>query len=280
MVWYDLGGSLVARPGRKPINLGMLNLWEFEWYKAFHLLRDGSQLPHDSKIETVDRRVALRELEWWKKAKPQQILGDMRPGNPPPFTEYATTAERVRAKQQWIKREWAHLKEWAKLERQGEIADLERQLRPRKIHALAERRQIWNALIEARTESAVKQACQRWKALADVRAMGMTPFPDHLETNFQEFLRMKKDSRFPHSAYADESRLEFLARGMAGVMVSVSPMTAEARLRNMKHGPGGPIWNEHQKICGCWRCQNARYAEYIEAVGRSFEASEEKEPKR
>ena len=268
----------MAKPGRKPVDLGMLNVWEFEWYKAFHLLRDGSQLPRDPAIETVNRRVALRELDWWKKASPQQILGDMRPGNPPPFTEYATTAERVRAKQQWLKREWAHLKEWAELERQGEIADLERQLKPRKIHALAERRRIWKALVEARTESALKQACEQWNALADVRVAGMTPFPDHVETNAKECLRMKRDSRFPHSTYSDESRLEFLARGMAGVMVGVSPMTAEARLRNMKHTPGGPLWDAQQKICRCWRCENARYAKYAEAVGRSFQESEEKEP--
>jgi hypothetical protein len=116
----------------------------------------------------------------------------------------------------------------------------------------------------------VKDACEQWKALNDVRAAGMTPFPDHVETNAKEFLRMKADSRFPHSTYADESRLEFLARGMAGVMVGVSPMTAEARLRNLKHTASGPLWDQHQKSCRCWRCENARYAKYINAVGPTF----------
>jgi hypothetical protein len=255
----------------------MLSVWEFEWYKAFHLLRDGTQLPPDPGFESLNYRVALDQLEWWKKASSKQILGEMRPGEPPPFTEYATSAERVRAKQEWLKRDWAHLYQWAELERQGEIANLERQLKPRKIHALAERREIWKMLVEGRTESAIKEACRQWKGLADVRSMGMTTFPEHIEANLKEFLRMKKDRRFPRSAYADESRLEFLARGMAGVMVGVSPMTAEARLRNMKHTKGGPIWNDQGKKCQCWHCENARYAEYTKAVSRSFEIPEGKD---
>lgn len=260
----------MVRPGRKPVNVSMLNLWEFDWYKALHLLRDGTQLPRDPGFERLNYRIAADQLKWWKKATRGEILGEMRPGEPPPFTEYATTAERVRAKQEWLKRGWAHLNQWAELERQGEIANLERQLKPRKIQALAERREIWKMLIEARTESDVKEACRQWKALPDVRAMGMTTFPEHIEANLREFLRMKRDSRFPRSAYADESRLEFLARGMAGVLVGVSPMTAEARLRNMKHTHGGPLWDNQKKVCQCWRCENARYAEYTKAIVRSF----------
>ena len=265
------------RPGRKPVNLGMLSVWEFEWFKALHLLRDGSQLPLDRRVETFNRHFAACQLEWWKKTTPEQILGDMGSIKPPPFTEYATTAERVRAKQEWLKRERVHLRQWAELERQGHIADLERQLKPKKIQALAERREIWKMLVEARTEAAVKEACRQWKALADVRSMGMTVFPEHMEANLKEFLRMKRDSRFPRSAYADESRLEFMARGMAGVMVGVSPMTAEARLRNMKHTQGGPLWDKQKDICKCWRCENAHFAEYTNEVIRSFEISEEKE---
>ena len=69
---------------------------------------------------------------------------------------------------------------------------------------------------------------------------------------------MKRNRRFPRSSYADESRLEYLARGMAGVMMEVSPMTAMERLRNMKHTVGAPMWNETEKWCGCWRCRLQR----------------------
>lgn len=265
----------MARPGRKPVNLGTLSVWEFEWYKALHLLRDGSQLPLDQRFETFNRRYASGELAWWKKATPRQILGDMGIIKPPPFSEFATTAERVRAKQEWLERERVHLRQWAELERQGHIAKLERQLRPKKIQALAERREIWKMLVESRTEPVVKEACRQWKALADVRSMGMTVFPEHIEANVKEFLRMKRDSRFPRSAYADESRLELMARGMAGVMVGVSPMTAEARLRNMKHTPGGPLWDNQENNCRCWRCENARFSEYTNALIRSVESAEE-----
>jgi hypothetical protein len=51
--------------------------------------------------------------------------------------------------------------------------------------------------------------------------------------------------------------LEYLARGMAGIMANVSPMTAIERLRNMKHTEGGPLWKEEpneRKYCNCWRC--------------------------
>jgi hypothetical protein len=46
----------------------------------------------------------------------------------------------------------------------------------------------------------------------------------------------------------------YLARGMAGVMADVSPMTGIERLRNMKHRRGGPFWSQREQRCGCWRC--------------------------
>jgi hypothetical protein len=72
---------------------------------------------------------------------------------------------------------------------------------------------------------------------------------------------MKRNPRFPRSAYADESRLEYLARGMAGVICEVSPVTAIERLRRMKHTVSGPLWNEGKKLCECWRCERHRWRE-------------------
>lgn len=233
----------MARRGRKPLDMPTLNVWEFEWYKAFHLLRDGVQLRTDPVFVRVNRRDAEARLGWWKKTSPEEIMGDLRldskPGKQNPLTRTDL--------------------EYAELQRQSEIANLERQLKPARIQALAERRKIWDELIRARTVSALEQACGDWKRLVDVRAQGFTCFADHVLTNATEFLRMKRDRRFPRSAYADESRLEYLARGMAGLMVGASPITSIERLRNMKHTAGGPLWNKTEKQCGCWRCNLQRW---------------------
>ena len=228
----------MARRGRKPVDMPTLNVWEFEWYKAFHLLRDGVQLRSDPVFVRVNRREAEAQLAWWKKTSPQEIMGDLRLGSKPGRHNPLTRIDL----------------EYAELQRQSEIANLERQLKSAKIHALAERRKIWDALIRAHTVSALEQACGDWKRLADVRARGFACFGDHVLTNPTEFLRMKRDQRFPRSSYADESRLEYLARGMAGVMLGVSPITSIERLRNMKHTAGGPLWDGAEKKCRCWRC--------------------------
>lgn len=256
----------MGKRGPKPVEMGTLNVWEFEWYKALHLLRDGNQLPSDPAFERVNRREAEAQLTYWKNAKPEEILGDMFRLDSPPFDELTSTQERVRAKKQWVERERQHLREWAELERQSQIASLERQLRPRTIYAQAERREIWRALVRARTVMAVQQACQRWESLADVRGLGFTCFAAHTSTNAKEFLEMRKNVRFPQSDYADESRLEYIARGMAGVMVGKSPMTAIERLRNMKHRPGGALWSDEENICKCWRCENQRWRDLYQKI--------------
>ena len=131
--------------------------------------------------------------------------------------------------------------------------------RPRKIPADRERRDIWAALCRARTLESLEQTCEQWASLIDVRGQGLTPFPEHVRANAQEFFRMKRDRRFPksNSPVFDESRLEYLARGMAGILAGVSPMTAIEKLRNMKHGEGGPLWKQEPGghwYCNCWRC--------------------------
>lgn len=224
--------------GPKPVDVAALTLWEFEWYKAFHLLRDGTQVPaRDEPPPPMRRSEAWTLLRWLQKATPEKYWSwlEQQAGEP--------------------LRQPRHVElHWAELDRDLRIRDLQHYLNPRRILAQAERREIWNALIRAHTVQAVQQACQGWERLPDVRAMGFTPFPAHVVANAKEFLRMKRNRRFPRSAYADDSRLEYLARGMAGVMVGVSPMTAIERLRNMKHAPGGPCWSEKSGRCGCWRC--------------------------
>jgi hypothetical protein len=80
---------------------GVVPLFVVLW----HDLRDGAQLPRNPAFESLNRCAAAEQLKWWKTAAPRQILGDMRPATPPPFTEYTSSAERIRAKQEWLKRE-------------------------------------------------------------------------------------------------------------------------------------------------------------------------------
>ena len=150
--------------------------------------------------------------------------------------------------------------------KQSEIMELEKYLNPSKIPLAAERRQLWNALYRVQTLSALRNVCEEWASLRDVRAQGLVVFPNHILANANEFLRMKKDERFPKSdsPAVDESRLEYLARGMAGILTDVSPMTGVERLRNMKHTEGGPLWRgvklqdggfaKGSECCQCWRC--------------------------
>jgi len=260
----------MRRRGRKPVDLGLLTCWEFEWYKAFHLLRDGTQLPPDPNFEVVNERETKAQLQWWKKASLKDILGDMAPGTPPPFDELPE-AEREKAKLRWTMREWTWLKDHAEYQRQSQIAALERWLRPKETPARAERRKIWGTLTGCNTSAtAIEQACAEWKRLPDVRAFGLTPFPDHVSANLEEFRRMKQHRRFPRSDSADDSRLEYLARGMAGLMAGKSPMTAIARLRNMSHKQGGPLRNEMEMRCHCWRCRRDAWCRLWEKL-RAFQ---------
>jgi hypothetical protein len=108
----------------------------------------------------------------------------------------------------------------------------------------------------------------------------MTPFTEHVEQNAAHFLSMKRNTRFPRSSYRDDARMDYLGRGMAGVLVGVSPMTAIERLRNMKHAPGGPLWVTHQgdhalpereQHCGCWRCTKKNWNNISKLSQRGYE---------
>jgi hypothetical protein len=228
-------------------------VWEFEFFKAFHLLRDGTMLPTKfdpatGLVPTEMRRLIdlLRRMRaadfYLTSAKLGNELGGKRNLKRPP-----TSVDL-----------W-----WAEQERRDELFALERNLEPPETVAQERRPKIWSDLIEAHTYAAVRKACGRWAQLPDVRRAGMTPFPRHVLQHATQFLSMKRNKRFPRSAYGDASRLDYLARGMAGIMVGVSPMTGIERLRNMKHTRNGPFWlsregnqelPESQQRCTCWRC--------------------------
>jgi hypothetical protein len=267
----------MGRRGPKPVDIGLLNVWEFEWYKVFHLLRDGTPLPYPytsqatgapplnisrAQVHTWVRRLKGMDDEEWLKINEETCKEISRLKGSDEYEQYAAAAT-DRHVSLW----------WASGQRQQEIAELETYLNPKKIAEDAERTKLWDALWQARTIPALTKVCDEWASLRDVRAQGLVVFPNHVLANAREFLRMKQDMRFPKSdsPAVDESRLEYLARGMAGILANVSPMTGIERLRNMKHTRGGPLWKKEpdgREYCSCWRCglDRARPAYKFSAV--------------
>lgn len=235
----------MGKRGPKPVCMGLLNVWNFEFYKAFHLLRDGialptrnlpppSGFPRSELVTILTRLKSMSGAEYWRVQQQME-------------TEFAENVDLEQAPTR-------DQIEFAKHDLKEEIYWLERALNPKKIHVQAQRRKIWDDLINAETSVAVRKACERWSQLSDVRASAMTPFAEHVRANAKLFLLMKQNKRFPRSNYGDDARMDYLARGMAGAVVGVSPMTAIERLRNLKHAPGGPLWNTSEHRCKCWRC--------------------------
>lgn len=266
-VWHELFFNMGKR-GPKPPDLGSLDLWEFEFYKAFHVLRDGSSLPirysPPSSLSLAETRSFVDGLEGMTPAK------------------YWLTQRRVAVELDEkvnLKRPPTAMDLWeAENQRKEEIYWMRRTLQPPKIEAQTVRREIWNNLIQATTYATVRRACDRWAQLRDVRGAGLACFPGHVVTNAAAFLSMKRNQRYPRSTYADDSRLEYLARGMAGAVLGMSPMTAIERLRNMKHAPGGPLWiiarenytlPQNEQYCTCWRCriENSNRASQFTRIG-------------
>lgn len=250
-VWHKL--FFMGKRGPKPPDFGSLNFWEFEFYKAFHGLRDGTSLPIQyvsaSGLSVEETQTFISRLERMSPA------------------DYYLTTRRVAVELG----ENLNLKKpptgmdvwWAEHQRSEELFWLRQDLDPRRIEAQSTRRRIWNDLVRSNTYAALRKACGRWARLPDVRGAGLVCFPKHVVTNAAQFLSMKQNRRFPRSNYADDSRLEYLARGMAGAVLGMSSMTAIERLRNMKHAPGGPFWVTasesyvlpvKEQYCGCWRC--------------------------
>jgi hypothetical protein len=252
----------MTKRGPRPVDLGLLNVWDFEFYKAFHHLRDGIALPARnlqppsgfpaSELRTILTRLkSMSAAEYWRVR--QQMTSEF--------------GESVDLEQGPTKLDI----EFADRDLKEEIYGLERTLIPRKIHAQVQRRENWHDLIRANTHAAVQKACERWSKLADVRASGLIPFPEHVHANAGQFLSMKRNERFPRSNYGDDARIDYLARGMAGVLVGVSPMTAIERLRNLKHALDAPLWRAGEHRCGCWRCHLRRSSEVSKATQGWYE---------
>lgn len=243
----------MGKRGPKPVNLGILSMWEFEFWKAFHLLRDGIELPGPRWARPEAARLSPQERDTLHVEIQRSTLKDyaarMVPEDRKEFEALDPYVQEFSVKQ------------W-KNDALAELAELKPKLIPHR----QERRELWNALVRTRTRSALKEVCRRWEELA------RTHFPayHYILGNADEFFAMKRASRFPRSSYADDSRIDYLARGMAGVLMNVSPQTAIERLRNMKHAPDGPLWKKEpggREYCGCWRCAIERGTKFAKALG-------------
>ena len=234
----------MTKRGRKPVNMGLLNTWEHQFFMAFHNLCDGHSLP------------------------PEMMPADLLPDKPK-LRNIVTQLQNIKPEQYWLsirriardEGEKINLNrppsradlEWAAKQLAQSIYWLKRELNPPAIRAQLARRKIWNDLISAENFAALKKACGRWARLPDIQ--GSTAcFPKHIVLHADQFFRMKHNKRFPKSSYSNNSRIEYLARGMAGVMADASAMTGIERLRNMKHAKGGPFWHETCQECRCWKC--------------------------
>jgi len=258
----------MGKRGPKPVDVGLLNFWECEWYKAFHVLRDGTALPGTRAVSAPPHTISSSQVrDWVRKLKAMDEAEYLKINN---LACKAIAGERHADQSPSDEISlW-----WAREQKEREIAELERYLNPKKITAETERRALWQSLWHAETTAALQKVCERWALLEDVRARGLVVFPNYVLANAHEFLRMKRDRRFPKSDSPtfDESRLEYLARGMAGILAEVSPMTGIERLRNMQHAKGGPLWAREpggREYCGCWRCglDASRPAHKLSALG-------------
>ena len=65
----------MGKRGPKPANMGLLSTWEFEFFKAFHLLRDGTQLPMKQDPPTGLTKAETRTfIEQLRRMSPNEYL--------------------------------------------------------------------------------------------------------------------------------------------------------------------------------------------------------------
>lgn len=244
--------------GPQPADMTMLNYWNFEFYKAFHYLRDGMELPY-SRSETAKWRQTIIHVPLKLRIGRLKKMSDMAyffaRRDPLAVEGIAPSLESMITREARGLWENPENKEWAKEEKRRTIEWLKLQLPQKsKVDAADERREIWKAIWQARSPAKLQEACNRWKQL--LRNRWHFPAYEYIASNAKPFLQMKRDVRFPIAEYTDDSRLKYLAQGMAGILEGRSPLTAIQLLRTMKHDSRGPLWKKTK--CACWRCHLKR----------------------
>src|SRR5713226_4889476 len=98
----------MGKRGPTPVNAGLLSLWEFEFYKAFHLLRDGTPYPASNMLppglsppelhKFIERLKHMSAEEYWLTSRRVAIeLGKKLNLNRPPLFIDRLWAEQERA---------------------------------------------------------------------------------------------------------------------------------------------------------------------------------------
>jgi hypothetical protein len=192
----------MTRRGPKPTDFGSLNFWDFEFYKAFHLLRDGTSLPSryapPSGLSVKETRQFIDLLTHMTAA--DYYLTTRRVAIE--FGENVNLNRRPTRPDIWC----------AENRRTDELYWLRRELSPRRIEAQPARRKIWNDLVYANTYASLRKACGRWARLPDVRGAGLVCFPGHIISNAAAFLSMKQNQRPCRSSGASISRTSLFAQ--------------------------------------------------------------------
>ena len=260
----------MAPSGRKPIDLQRLDHGDRQWFMAFHELREGLSLPirplerwftyeGDGAAQRVRQLERMNVAKYWadflSHDPPRSRRADWEP---PPLAAHRAQVERLQKE---------------------ELAWLKQRFEPERILARSRGLKIWDALWRARTIPTLADACKRWIGLhheedwdhESLLPPGRNVYPVRILDHAKQFLAMERDRRFPRSEHANNSRRDYLARGMAGLDLGLSPLTAIERLRNLKHGPGGPLWYDHAHRCSCWRCLLLKEQDtFYERLGEVF----------
>jgi hypothetical protein len=266
----------MSKRGRKPINLWHLDQLDGLCYRGFHRLCKGIHLPVTEAearrmlaSETVEERI---QQSLHDEAKRKTLKRFWSEEAPPEWQADLDRAADYRAEYLATRDAWAHQSR----ERQRDLLSLIKELgdQPKNKKARLASFRAWEALWQADAADAVQEACAAWDRLP---ARYRDPLVSEVVAKHsEEFVRMKDDSRFPRSPWADEARISYLAKGTAGLMLGVSPLTAIERLRKFTHKRGHPLYVKvrpgdlrlgrlsspsTQALCHCWRCLFSRKRE-------------------
>ena len=97
--------------------------------------------------------------------------------------------------------------------------------------------ELWNQLVEAETPEEIRAVCDKSPFWFNPKH-GAILFYRGLSEHADTFLAAKRDSRWPGSKRptSEGRKIRFLARSMAGIMMGISPRTAQDLFAKMNLG--------------------------------------------
>lgn len=222
-----------------------LQYWEGVWFAQFHALRYG--LPEIEEEVTGGGSAMLL-----KAVKPEgRTFKVLRPGREPFVRNVKATAERNEI-QDWCEQVEDAEREFGRVTRGEKIETVRRA-------AIPGERDLFDALVRAKTAAQVRRICKRSKFWLKFRLdfpggrffEDFSACPRLLYDKAEEFCRAKLDPRYPARdarPSGDDRRIEYFARVMAGLSLlpkPYKPSYAVDILRKKKHKRG----------CPCGRCR-------------------------